>query len=181
MISSLPPHSETPLLGPRSLPCPATHLDAAPCAPALPPIPNTHTPPLLGPTTRSQKESDSSSQSDRAQGTRPSPCWGNTDRQAAPQRTQRTSEGGSSRLTETQMARRQSNALGARGQGKAGGPSPHPLANLRQTVPRAGPGGDGDKGLACPLGKDVTWTASGDSGLADRRHSHLPFRFWVDV
>ena len=48
--------------------------------------------------------------------------------------------------------------------------------NSGRTVPCAGLGGDGDKGLACPLGKGVR-----DSGLADRRHSHLTFRFWADI
>lgn len=176
MTSSPSPHSETPLLGPRCLPRPATHLDAAPRAPALSPVPNTHIHPRSWappPDLRRRAIPHPGQIECRAHA---HPLLGQHRQTSGPAENQQRRN---SRLTETQMARRQSNATppAAEGQGKAAGNPPHPLANLRRrTVPRAGPGGDGDKGLACPLGKGMR-----DSGLADRRHSHLTFRFWADI
>lgn len=76
-----------------TLPSPPSNTPGrSPPGPCPVPCPqHTHTPPLLGPTTRSQKESDSSSRPDRVQGTRPSPA-GTTQADKWPP--QRTSEGG---------------------------------------------------------------------------------------
>ena len=102
------PPSNTPGRSPPG-PCPA------PCPQ------HTHTPPLLGPTTRSQKESDSSSRSDRVQGTRPSPA-GATQADKRPRREPAKEEQQAHRNTDgptpEQRPRR------PRGRGKQGGTLP---------------------------------------------------------
>ena len=181
MISPPSPDSEMPPPQPTLCSQPSNRPGRSPPCPRPAPCPqHTHTHPLLGPTTQAQMESDSSSRPDRVQGTRPSPCWGNTDRQAAPQKT--ITEG----TADSQKHKGpgcQSNTLGAGGgrgtQGGARSPSAGEFEKADGAQCWAGRGrGQGTRVLWVKVSPGP---ASGDSGLADRRHSHLTCHFWADV
>lgn len=174
MTSSPSPHSETPLLGPRCLPRPATHLDAAPRAPALSPVPNTHIHPRSWappPDLRRRAIPHPAQIECRAHA---HPLLGQHRQTSGPRREPAKEEQQAHRNTDGPTPE-QRNTPGGRGAGESRG-EPSPSAGESEKTDSAGPGGDGDKGLACPLGKGMR-----DSGLADRRHSHLTFRFWADI